>query len=101
MSDLTEWQGAGHNGRAGGFSLGGFLRDVLTGAVTGGLGSAGFYGAGKAVDALKGSVIGRGSNGIHYTPVNSGPLKRNIAETFAGSSYTKIVLKDDAVFYRV
>ena len=95
--------GAGHSrtGENGGFSLGGFVRDVLTGAVTGGLGSAGFYGAGKAVDALWGSVAGRRSNGIHYTPVNSGPLKRNIAETFAGGSYTKIVLKDDAVFYRV
>ena len=95
--------GAGHSrtGENGGFNLGGFVRDVLTGAVTGGLGSAGFYGAGKAVDALWGSVAGRRSNGIHYTPVNSGPLKRNIAETFAGGSYTKIVLKDDAVFYRV
>ena len=48
--------GAGHDGRTGGFSLGGFVRDVLTGAVTGGLGSAGFYGAGKAVEKLRGSV---------------------------------------------
>ena len=55
----------------------------------------------EGVDALWGGVAGRRSNGIHYTPVNSGPLKRNIAETFAGGSYTKIVLKDDAVFYRV
>ena len=51
--------GAGHDVGTGGFSLGGFLRDVLTGAVVGGLGSAGFYGAGKAVDALWGSVAGR------------------------------------------
>ena len=51
--------GAGHDSGTGGFSLGGFGRDVLTGAVTGGLGSAGFYGAGKAVDALWGSVAGR------------------------------------------
>ena len=52
--------GAGHS-RTGesGFSLGGFVRDVLTGAVTGGLGSAGFYGAGKAVEVLRGSVVGR------------------------------------------
>ena len=35
------------------------MKDVLTGAVVGGLGSAGFYGAGKAVDALWGSVAGR------------------------------------------
>ena len=51
--------GRGYRSGAGGFSLGGFVKDVLTGAVTGGLGSAGFYGAGKAVDALKGSVVGR------------------------------------------
>ena len=57
--------GAGHDGRAGGFSLGGFVRDVLTGAVVGGLGSAGFYGAGKAVDALWGSVAGyRNGNNV-------------------------------------
>ena len=50
--------GAGHS-RTGesGFSLGGFVRDVLTGAVVGGLGSAGFYGAGKAVEVLRGSVV--------------------------------------------
>ena len=51
--------GAGHDSGTGGFSLGGFVRDLLTGAVVGGLGSAGFYGAGKAVDALWGSVAGR------------------------------------------
>ncbi len=58
--------GAGHSrtGENGGFSLGGFVRDVLTGAVTGGLGSAGFYGAGKAVEKLRGSVAGRGSGEI-------------------------------------
>ena len=38
------------------------MKDVLTGAVTGGLGSAGFYGAGKAVEKLRGSVAGRGDN---------------------------------------
>jgi len=46
--------GAGHDSGTGGFSLGGFVRDVLTGAVAGGLGSAGFYGAGKAVGELRG-----------------------------------------------
>ncbi len=51
--------GAGHDSGTGGFSLGGFVRDVLTGAVAGGLGSAGFYGAGKAVEVLRGSVAGR------------------------------------------
>ena len=54
--------GSGHSRTGeGGFSLGGFVRDVLTGAVVGGLGSAGFYGAGKAVEVLRGSVAGRGS----------------------------------------
>ncbi len=50
--------GAGHSriGNGGGFSLGSFVKDALTGAVVGGLGSAGFYGAGKAVEALRGSV---------------------------------------------
>ncbi len=33
------------------------MRDVLTGAVVGGLGSAGFYGAGKAVEKLRGSIV--------------------------------------------
>ena len=53
--------GAGHSrtGENGGFSLGGFVKDVLTGAVVGGLGSAGFYGAGKAVEVFRGSVVGR------------------------------------------
>ena len=56
--------GNNHNRTSGGsgFSLGGFLKDVLTGAVIGGLGSAGFYGVGQAVDALKGSVVGRKSD---------------------------------------
>ena len=47
---------------SGGFSLGGFVRDTLTGAVIGGLGSAGFYGAGRAVEVLRGSV-GRSKGG--------------------------------------
>ncbi len=68
--------GAGHSrtGENGGFSLGGFVRDVLTGAVTGGLGSAWFYGAGKAVEKLRGSVAGRGSGEI---PVSG---RRNLGD---------------------
>ena len=42
-----------HNDR---FSLGSFVRDVVSGAVMGGLASVTFYGAGKAVEALKRSV---------------------------------------------
>ena len=50
------------------------MRDVLTGAVTGGLGSAWFYGAGKAVEKLRGSVAGRGSGEI---PVSG---RRNLGD---------------------
>ena len=71
--------GAGHSrtGENGGFNLGGFVRDVLTGAVTGGLGSAGFYGAGKAVDALRWSVAGHvdsveSTELVTYYPSNNG-----------------------------
>ena len=42
-----------HNDR---FSLGSFVRDVVSGAVMGGLASVTFYGAGKAVEALRNSV---------------------------------------------
>ena len=55
-------------GNRGGFSLGSFVKDTLTGAVAGGLGSAGFYGAGKAVEALRGSVgTPRIKTLYHYT----------------------------------
>ncbi len=37
------------------------MKDVLTGAVVGGLGSAGFYGAGEAVERLRESVAGHES----------------------------------------
>ena len=39
-----------------GYSALGFVRGVLVGAVTGGLASTAFYGAGKAVEALAGSI---------------------------------------------
>ena len=42
-----------HNDR---FSLGSFVRDVVSGAVMGGLASVTFYGAGKAVEVLRNSV---------------------------------------------
>ena len=38
--------------------------------------------------------------GILYTPMNPGPLPKEIAETFTGGSYVKKVLKEDTVFYR-
>ena len=42
--------------KQGGFSLVDFGKDVLIGAVMGGLSSLTFYGAGKAVEAVKGSI---------------------------------------------
>ena len=39
------------------------MKDMLIGGIVGGLGSAGFYGAGKALDALKSSVVGRRNSG--------------------------------------
>ena len=44
--------------RKGGFNLADFGKELLTGFVAGGLSSAAFYGAGKAVEAVKGSVRG-------------------------------------------
>lgn len=54
--------GRSRTGEGSGFSLGGFVKDVLTGAVVGGLSSAGFYGVGKAVERLRGSVDGHTAN---------------------------------------
>ena len=55
----------GHTGTAGkgGFNLADFGKELLTGFVAGGLSSAAFYGAGKAVEAVKGSVRGVGKSG--------------------------------------
>ncbi len=108
--------GAGHDGRAGGFSLGGFVRDVLTGAVVGGLGSAGFYGAGKAVEELRGSVAGRGSKKptviygtddiakYQYNMIeNPGPLAEmddQPAKNFYGGRYNMEILQEDRIMYR-
>ena len=39
--------------------------------------------------------------GIKYSPINPGPLKQSVAETFTGASYTQTVLQTDTVFYRV
>ncbi len=55
-------RGSGNNSRNNAhrndrFSLGSFVRDVVSGAVMGGLASVTFYGAGKAVEVLR--------NGIH------------------------------------
>ncbi len=47
----------------GGFNLADFGKELLTGFVAGGLSSAAFYGAGKAVEAVKGSVRSAGKGG--------------------------------------
>ena len=47
----------------GGFNLADFEKELLTGFVAGGLSSAAFYGAGKAVEAVKGSVRSAGKGG--------------------------------------
>ncbi len=56
----------GHTGTAGkgGFNLADFGKELLTGFVAGGLSSAAFYGAGKAVEAVKGSVRSARENDI-------------------------------------
>ncbi len=41
-----------------------FGKELLTGFVAGGLSSAAFYGAGKAVETVKGSVRGAGKGGL-------------------------------------
>ncbi len=66
-----------HNDR---FSLGSFVRDVVSGAVMGGLASVTFYGAGKAVEALKDGIYTRNryiSNAgipLEEIPYSSGEL---------------------------
>ncbi len=46
-----------------GFDLGDFLRSTLTGGLMGGLSGVAFYGVGKAVKALEGSLSGGGKGG--------------------------------------
>ncbi len=52
--------------------LGGFVKVVLTGAVVGGLGSVGFYGAGEAVEKLRGSVAGHADDKHTFPKPNRG-----------------------------
>ena len=53
-----------------GFSLADFGKEVVTGAVTGGLAGAAFYGAGKAVEAvkegIKGGIKGGSGSNVYY-----------------------------------
>jgi hypothetical protein len=36
-----------------------------------------------------------------YSPVNPGPLKEDVANTFSGATYTETTLTEDTIFYRV
>ena len=49
-----------------GFSLCDFMKEMLTGAVTGGMAGATFYGAGRAVSALKESIGDKSATRILY-----------------------------------
>ena len=88
-----------------GFDLGDFLRSTLNGGLMGGLSGVAFYGMGKAVEVLKGSLSGgskqQGGIAVKYSPVNPGPLEEELANTFSGATYTKRVLTEDTVMYRV
>ncbi|MEZ3431277.1 MAG: hypothetical protein K1W36_13815 [Lachnospiraceae bacterium] len=71
------------------FSLGSFVRDVVSGAVMGGLASVTFYGAGKAVEALK--------RGAHEVPVvkpeyDSYTPRLKVIRTFPNNkTFTRVV----------
>ena len=70
-------------------SLGSFVRDVVSGAVMGGLASVTFYGAGKAVEALK--------RGAHEVPVvkpeyDSYTPRLKVIRTFPNNkTFTRVV----------
>ncbi len=105
--------GAGHSG---GFSLGGFLKDVAIGGIVGGLGSAAFYGAGRAVNALGEHLAGSGSGRskviygtdditkYQYNMIeNPGPLAEmngGPAKNFYGGRYNMEILQEDRIMYR-
>ena len=65
------YQAAG-TGRKGGFSLADFGKELAIGFVMGGLSSAAFYGAGKAVEAVTGSVRSAGKGGIDVWDMTEG-----------------------------
>ena len=83
---------------SGGFSLGGFVRDTLTGAVIGGLGSAGFYGAGRAVEVLRGSV-GR-SRGGNKTPSEIARSWQGLGKYPGIDEYTDVTVVKGTILYR-
>ena len=43
----------------------------------------------------------KGGTGVKYSPINPGPLKEEVANSFNGAVYTERVLTEDTVMYRV
>ncbi len=108
--------GRSRTGEGGGFSLGGLVKDMMIGGIVGGLGSAAFYGAGEAVNALKRHLAGSGSGEpaviygtddiakYQYNMIeNPGPLaeiERQPAKNFYGGRYNMEILQEDRIMYR-
>ncbi len=74
------------------FNLADFGKEIFVGAVTGGLASAAFYGAGKAVQALRGSI--RSSCNFTSGKLMDGTSMKtndvlNLASDFLGEGYTE------------
>ncbi len=62
--------------------------------------------AGGTVGTLSGGYAGSRVNSalkadMEYSPINEGPLKEKIAKNFNGATYTKKILTEDTVMYRV
>ena len=72
--------GRSRTGEDGGFSLGGLVKDMMIGGIVGGLGSVAFYGAGRAVNALREHLVG-GGNDIYTVP------KPNHGQGFSRKGY--------------
>ena len=95
------------NGGGKGFSLAGFVRETLIGGVTGGLGSAAFYGAGKGIEALKNSITPKaymtGAEGEHELASKYGGESQKIFHTSLGirkvDQYAKRVAHESKVGY--
>ena len=95
------------NGSGKGFSLAGFVRETLIGGVTGGLGSAAFYGAGKGIEALKNSITPKaymtGADGEHELASKYGGESQKIFHTSLGirkvDQYAKRVAHESKVGY--
>ena len=52
-------------------------------------------------EGVKGTAETTNHRSIKFSPVNPGPLETGVAESFRGSMYTKKVLLEDTVMYRV